>query len=90
MPQIFKIGGYLVYFWLNEGEPLEPVHVAEGTPIKNGTKIWITKSGKTLLSNNNANIPNNKLRTIMEVIEARHFEIENLWYTKFGKIQYYC
>lgn len=26
MPQIFKISGYLVYFWTNENEPLEPIH----------------------------------------------------------------
>ena len=27
MPQIFKVGSYLIYFWLNEGKPLEPIHV---------------------------------------------------------------
>ena len=27
MPQIFRIGPYIVYFWSNENEPLEPVHV---------------------------------------------------------------
>ena len=27
MPQIFKIGSFWVYFWSNEGVPLEPVHV---------------------------------------------------------------
>lgn len=32
MPQVFKIGSYWVYFWVNESIPLEPihVHVAEG------------------------------------------------------------
>ncbi len=25
MPQIFKIGPYLIYFWANEGNPLEPM-----------------------------------------------------------------
>lgn len=25
--QLFKIGGYLIYFWVQEGVPLEPVHV---------------------------------------------------------------
>ncbi len=36
MPQIFKIGSYTVYFWMNEGNPLEPVHVhvAKGIPSK--------------------------------------------------------
>ena len=27
MPQLFKIGSYVVYFWINEQDPLEPVHV---------------------------------------------------------------
>lgn len=34
MLQVFKIGSYWVYFWTNEGDPLEPVHVhvSEGCP----------------------------------------------------------
>ena len=92
MPQVFKVGSYIVYFWINEGEPLEPIHVhiSEGTPGKNGTKVWLTKKGKTLLSNNASKIPENKLRIIMAVIEARHEEIETLWRGKFGEIRYYC
>lgn len=45
MPQIFKIGSYLVYFWVNEGKPLEPihVHVSKGIPSSSATKLWITK-----------------------------------------------
>ena len=27
MPQIFRVAGYIVYFWSNENEPLEPIHV---------------------------------------------------------------
>ncbi|MEY8325927.1 DUF4160 domain-containing protein [Lachnospiraceae bacterium 54-11] len=32
MPQIFRIGSYIIYFWSNENNPPEPVHVhiAEG------------------------------------------------------------
>lgn len=47
MPQVFKIGSYWVYFWANENEPLEPihVHVSQGAPTKTATKIWITKAG---------------------------------------------
>lgn len=34
MPQLIKIGPYIVYFWSNEGYPQEPVHVhvREGKP----------------------------------------------------------
>ena len=27
MPQLFRIGSYVIYFWINENDPLEPVHV---------------------------------------------------------------
>lgn len=27
MPQVFKVGSYWVYFWSNENEPIEPIHV---------------------------------------------------------------
>ena len=50
MPQVFKIAGYTVYFWINENDPLEPVHVhiAKGVPSPNATKIWITKMANCL------------------------------------------
>lgn len=92
MPQVFKIGPYWVYFWTNEGKPLEPihVHVSEGGPTSNATKIWITKAGKCYLCNNNSKIPNRILKNIMRIIEARSGEIVNKWISYFGDIHYYC
>ena len=48
MPQLLKIGPYIIYFWSNENDPLEPihVHVAEGKPSATATKLWITGAGK--------------------------------------------
>lgn len=91
MPQIFRIGPYIVYFWSNENDPLEPihVHVAEGQANANATKIWITASAKTLLCNNNSKIPQNRLRNIMRIIEANIDTIIDLWRTHFGEIRYY-
>lgn len=92
MPQVFKIGSYWVYFWANENEPLEPVHVhvAEGSPKANGTKIWITKSGKCLLANNNSHIQERILANIMRIIEARSDEIIQKWSDFFGETSYFC
>ena len=92
MPQVFKIGAYWVYFWSNENDPLEPVHVhvAEGKPRPNGTKIWITSTGKCLLENNNSQISDKVLRNIMRVIEARSDEIIEKWRNFFGEVRYYC
>lgn len=92
MPQIFKIGAFWVYFWSNENDPLEPVHVhvAEGRPKANGTKIWITSSGKCLIENNDSQIPEKALRNIARIIEARSDEIIEKWISFFGEIRYYC
>lgn len=92
MPQIFKVAGYLVFFWANEGEPSEPIHVhiIRGTPSGNSTKVWITKSGHCLLCNNNSQIPERVLRNIMDVIETRSLDIVNKWYDYFREIKYFC
>ena len=41
MPQIFKIGSYLVYIWSNENLPVEPihVHVSENRPAANAQRF---------------------------------------------------
>ena len=48
MPQLLRVGPYTIYFWSNENEPLEPVHVhiTEGRPTRDATKIWISSTGK--------------------------------------------
>ena len=92
MPQVFKIAGYTVYFWVNENDPLEPVHVhiAKGVPSPNATKIWITKNGKCLLCNKNSKIPDKQLRVFMQIIEARSKSVLDLWYSTFKQISFYC
>ena len=92
MPQVFKIGSYWVYFWTNENKPLEPihVHVSEGKPTENATKIWITQSGNCLICNNNSRVPKHILRNIMRIIEARSDEVIAKWIEYFGDISYYC
>ena len=92
MPQLLRIGPYILYFWSNESEPLEPVHVhiAEGKAAGNATKIWITSSGKALLCNNNSQIPERILSKMLRVVEANSAEFTQAWYDHFGEISYYC
>ena len=92
MPQIFNIGPFWVYFWSNENVPLEPVHVhvAEGAPSANATKIWITKAGKCLLANNNSHINPRVLQNILRIIEARNEEVVVKWIAHFSEISYFC
>lgn len=92
MPQLFRFGEYVIYFWSNENNPLEPIHVhiSKGKPSPGGTKIWITKTGRVLKANNNANIPNHILNSFMKMIEANSEEIIQKWKQQFGEISYYC
>ena len=92
MPQIFRFGSYWVYFWTNENNPLEPIHVhiSQGHPSANATKIWITKTGKCLLCNNNSKIPERTLRNMMRMIEARNTDVIQKWLEYFDEIRYFC
>ena len=92
MPQELRIGPYSVYFWSNENDPLEPVHVhiSEGKASSNATKVWITSTGKTLLCNNNSGIPDRTLRRLMKIIEANSKQIIDDWLMHFGELRYFC
>ncbi len=92
MPQIFRIGPYLIYFWANENDPLEPVHVhiSQGEPTANATKVWITGTRRCCLCHNRSQIPEHILRRIMAVIEARSGEVIEKWLAYFGQIDYFC
>ena len=92
MPQVFNIGSYWVFFWSTENDPLEPihVHVCQGAPNGNATKIWITQAGKCYLCHNNTRISERILCNIMKIIEARSAEIIEKWRAYFGTVSYYC
>ncbi len=91
MPQIFKVGSYTVFFWSNESDPLEPIHVhiaEQANP--NATKVWITSAGKCCLCHNKSRIPDRILHDVMRVIEARSSEVIEKWTAFFGQISYFC
>ncbi len=92
MPQVIKIGPYVIFFWLDEGRPLEPVHVhiAEGVPKANATKVWLTQSGKAMLASRRSEIPAADLRKLIRVIEANADEIREKWAEYFGELRYFC
>jgi len=92
MPQLYKIGSYIIFFWSNENMPLEPIHVhiSEGKASANATKIWITSTGKAILSHNSSNIKMQILRKLIRFIEANSKEIEEQWIEHFGEIRYFC
>lgn len=90
MPNVFVIGGYHVYFWSNEGVPLEPIHVhiCEGTPQADATKVWITKDHKVRLCHNKSNISERNLKHIMAFIETNVDMVISKWLFYFHAISY--
>lgn len=77
---------------INENNPLEPVHVhiAQVRPKPDATKVWITRSGKCLLQNNNSRIPERELRYLIKIIEVRSASITEKWLETFHEISYFC
>lgn len=89
MPQLFRIGAYTIYFWSNEGQPLEPVHVhiAEGRPVANGTKLWVLADGSCRLAGDST-IPATTLKRLAEIIENNHDYIIQQWVGRFGEARF--
>lgn len=92
MPQIFRIGSYIVCIWSDEGLPVEPihVHVSQGKPSANSTKIWITKSQKCIVANNKSKISPHVLSDIIDLIELRAPFIVQIWKEHFGDVKFFC
>ena len=91
-PNLFRVGGYLVYFWSNEnGEPIH-VHIARGKPVPNATKIWLTSAGHCVVANNGSHIPQNDLNELLEIISAQFFLICAKWREHFcvDEIKFFC
>jgi len=66
------------------------VHISQGKPEKNATKVWLTKSGGCVLAHNGSKIPAHVLLNIMDIIETRHAYVVMRWQSKFGEASYYC
>lgn len=84
--------GYKVYFWSNEGNEPIHVHISKGNPSGNATKIWLTKTGGTIVANNNSNIPVSELKKILKVINDNYFFVLTKWkrYFEGQEVKFYC
>ncbi len=75
MPVVFRYKGYRLFFYSNEGEPLEPlhIHVRKGELV---AKFWI----QPRISVGEAyGIKSSELRKLMQVIEENRKLIERCW-----------
>ena len=87
-----KAYGYHIYFWSNEGEPLEPIHIhISKTPHPNATKYWILRDGTLAEDNNNDNIPANDLKKLLNYIslDTNISKTKEKWTHHFSEISYF-
>lgn len=92
VPSLFRVGKYLVFFWSNEnGEPIH-VHIAQGKPSPNATKIWLTHAGCCIVANNASRIPSKDLNELLDIISAQFFLICNAWKEHFNvdELTFFC
>lgn len=86
MPKLFEFFNYKVYFWSNEGEPLEPIHIHIGEEFNaNSTKIWLNSDGTFEVANNNSRIPNKALNRMLKSMKPYYDEIVKSWEEYYKK-----
>ncbi len=82
LPTLFKLWGYLIYFWSNEGQEPIHVHIAKGTPKHNDTKVWVGPIVR--LAHNKGDIPAKDLRRLLRFIAQNKEEIAEEWNRHFS------
>lgn len=77
---VFFEGGFRFYFWSNEGDPREPIHVHVAKRGVGDAKLWLYPD-VTLADVGGFDA--RTLRWIKTVVEARRTEIERAWNEHF-------
>ncbi len=87
MPRYRDFYGFVVYYWSNEGKPLEPLHfhVAK-QPRKNATKVWILSDGTLEIDfHDESEISKKQLNRIIRLMQQYIDDYTAEWETFFGK-----
>lgn len=79
MPTVFRYDGFRFFFYSNEGDPREPVHVhvikADGE-----AKLWLSPVSVA----RSAGFDARTLRRLAGLVAERADEIEGAWHEHFG------
>jgi hypothetical protein len=79
MPVVFRHKGYRFFFYSNEGDPREPLHIhaRKGEAV---AKFWLVP--EVCLAESYA-MSSSELRELITVIEENRDAIERYWYEHF-------
>jgi hypothetical protein len=80
MPVIFRNGGFRFFFYSNEGDPREPLHVHV---MRDGAeaKFWLYPMPSVAY---NRGFKARMLADLLVMVEDRRVEIEQAWHDHFG------
>lgn len=79
MPVVFFVDGIKFFFFSNEGDPREPVHVHVRKDAKLA-KFWLTP---VVQLDDSYGFSARELNKIARIIDNRKSEIEEAWYEHF-------
>jgi len=86
MPKVFRLKEWIVFFWSDEGEPRENLHIHVAKKVsRNATKFWIHKDKTVELAHNKSRISENELNKIAKALQIYHEDIVNKWTEHFGE-----
>lgn len=88
MPQLFRIGSLVLYFWSNEsGEPVH-IHVSVGRQSNRSSKFWLTRTGGVLLEDNGSRLSPKEISMLTSFITLNHTRIVNRWRLTFHYVRF--
>jgi uncharacterized protein DUF4160 len=80
MPVVFRHLGIRFYFFSNEGNPREPLHVHASRPDADA-KLWLTPDIRVAES---VGFSRKDQADLVRIIEARRDDIMGAWHDHFG------
>ena len=80
MPTIFRHRGFRFFFYSNEGDPREPVHI-HVQKAGSEAKFWV---GSDIVLERSVGFDAKTLRTIASIVHENRQLIEDSWHEYFG------
>lgn len=79
MPTVFRQDGFRFFFYSNEGDPREPVHI-HARDAEGEAKLWVQPEVAVAHS---VGLNARALRQLVEIVTGRRAEIEEAWHDHF-------
>lgn len=84
MPKVLQMFlGYIIYFWIGDGDEPIHVHISKKEQTKDATKIWITSDGIEV-AHNKSNIPEHDMKRLIKYLKKNRYNIIAEWTIRFG------